>query len=405
MANAQNDDNINLFYNKISELNSNFKSPRTIESGQGAYLTIDGIPKLNFCSSHYLGLATNQRVKDVVKEAVEKYGIGTGYRTLAGTHTLHLELEDAIAKFKGTEGAVVFSSAYLANAAAVQTIIGKEDIVISDELNHASIIDAVRLSGVKNKFIYSHANVNSLEEKLKEAAEVRKIPKSDGETPVMLIVTDGVFSMDGDLAPLPEIVRLAKEYGALTMVDDAHGEGVLGKGGRGIVDHFGLVGKIDIEVGSISKAFSSSGGFIASNSTLITYYKSHSRQRLFSIAPSIPDTAAALEAMKILLESDELVKKLWDNVNYLKEKFNSLGFDTGSSKSPITPVMIGDEDKAREFSAKLFEENVFATPIVFPMVAKGKARIRVIPSAAHSRGDLDKGVAAFEKIGKELGVI
>jgi glycine C-acetyltransferase len=189
------------------------------------------------------------------------------------------------------------------------------------------------------------------------------------------------------------------------MVDDAHGEGVLGKGGRGIVDHFNLVGQIDIEVGSLSKAFSSSGGFIASNNTLITYYKAHSRQRLFSIALSVPDTAAALEAMKILLESDEPVKKLWDNVNYIKEKFNAIGFDTGKSETPIIPVMIGDEEKAKEFSIKLFDENVFATPIVFPMVAKGKARIRVIPSAAHSREDLDKGIAAFEKIGKELGVI
>lgn len=393
------------FYKKLDETVKSGATPRVIESGQGAYLTIDGTKKLNFCSSHYLGLAENQRIKDAVIGAVKKYGIGTGYRTLAGTHILHLELEEAIAKFKGTEGAVTFSSAYLANAAAVQTIIGKEDIVISDELNHASIIDAVRLSGAKNKFIYKHADASDLEEKLKEADAIRKTPKADGETPLILIITDGVFSMDGDLAPLPEIVRLAKKYNALTMVDDAHGEGVMGNGGRGVVDHFGLVGQIDIEVGSLSKAFSSLGGFIAGNKTIISFYKLKARQRLFSIALSIPDTAASLEAINILQESGELVDKLWENVNYIRSEFKKLGFDTGKTETPITPVMIGDEDKAKEFSVKLFELDIFATPIVFPMVPKGTARIRVIPSAAHSKADLDLGLKAFEKVGKELKIL
>ncbi|MBP9716635.1 MAG: aminotransferase class I/II-fold pyridoxal phosphate-dependent enzyme [Candidatus Levybacteria bacterium] len=392
------------FYKELDEVLKIGATPRIIESGQGAYLTIDGVEKLNFCSSHYLGLAQDPRVKDAVVEAVKKYGIGTGYRTLAGTHVLHLELEDAIAKFKGTEGALTFSSAYLANAAAVQTIIGKEDIVISDELNHASIIDAVRLSGAKNKFIYKHADTKDLEEKLKEADALRKTPRSDGKSPLILIITDGVFSMDGDLAPLPEIVRLAKEYDALTMVDDAHGEGVMGKGGRGVVDHFGLVGQIDIEVGSLSKAFSSLGGFIAGNKTLIGFYKLKARQRLFSIALSIPDTAAALEGIRILQNSGDLVDKLWENVNYIRAEFKKLGFDTGRTETPITPVMIGDEDKAKEFSVKLFELDVFATPIVFPMVGKGKARIRVIPSAAHSREDLDKGIDAFRRVKGELGL-
>lgn len=378
--------------------------PRVIESGQGAYLTIGGVKKLNFCSSHYLGLSENPRIKEAVKKAVSKYGIGTGYRTLAGTHDLHLELEEAIARFKGTEAALTFTSAYMANAAAIQAIIGKEDIVISDELNHASIIDAVRLAGVKNKFIYKHRDAKDLEEKLKEADKVRQIPRSDGEEPLILIITDGVFSMDGDLAPLPEIVSLAEKYDVLTMVDDAHGEGVLGKGGRGIVDHFGLVGQIDIEVGSLSKAFSGLGGFIAANKTLIGFYKLKARQRLFSIALSIPDTAAALEAIKILLESDAPVKKLWENVKYIKSEFQKLGFDIGHSEAPITPVMIGLEEKAREFSVRLFELDVFATPIVFPMVPKGTARIRVIPSAAHSKEDLDKGLAAFKKVKKDLGL-
>ncbi|HSD98675.1 MAG TPA: aminotransferase class I/II-fold pyridoxal phosphate-dependent enzyme [Patescibacteria group bacterium] len=388
-----------------AEVAASGKWPHTIESGEGAYLTINGTPKLNFCSSHYLGFAVDPRLAEAVASAVKKYGIGTGYRTLAGTHTLHLELEEKIAKFKGTEKAVTFSSAYMANAAAIQTIIGKEDIVISDELNHASIIDAVRLSGAKNKFIYKHADVASLEEKLKEAQEIRKTPKADGSHPLVLIVTDGVFSMDGDLAPLPEIVRLAKQYDALTMVDDAHGEGVLGKGGRGIVDHFGLLGQVDIEVGSLSKAFSVMGGFIAGKKDLIEFYMLKARQRLFSIALTIPDTAAALKAVEILLESDAPVKKLWDNVKYLQDGFKKLGFDTGASSTPIIPVMLGDEEVARQFSAKLFELDVFATPILFPMVAQGKARIRVIASASFEKADMDKGLAAFEKVGKELGVL
>jgi glycine C-acetyltransferase len=397
--------NLNNYYKKLETDVKSLKPVRIIESGQGAYLTINGKQKLNFCSSHYLGLAIEQRLKKAVVKAVEKYGVGTGYRTLAGTSILHLKLETAIAKFKNTQASVVFSSAYMANAAAIQTIIGKEDIVISDELNHASIIDAVRLSQSQYKLIYKHVDMIDLENKLKEAVNLSQSVKADGGQKVILIVTDGVFSMDGDLAPLPKIVKLAQKYGALTMVDDAHGEGVLGRGGRGIVDHFKLAGKIDIEVGSLSKAFSASGGFIAGKKKLIDYYNLKARQRLFSIAPTIPDTAASLEAINILLRSDFLVKKLWDNTNYLRNKFNKLGFNTGNSKSPITPVMLYDEKVTNAFSAKLFEEGVFATPIVFPMVAKGKARIRVIPSASHSKKDLDFGIKAFEKVAKELKVL
>lgn len=393
------------FYQELTEAIQSAKVPYVITSGEGAYLTINGREKLNFCSSHYLGLAVSDRLKKAVKEAVDTYGIGTGYRTLAGTHTLHIQLEEALVRFKGAEAAIVLTGGYMANCAAISTIIGKEDIVVSDELNHASIIDAVRLSQVKNKFVYKHADVVDLEEKLKEAVELQKTPKGDGREPVILIVTDGVFSMDGDLAPLPEIVDLAKKYGALTMVDDAHGEGVLGKGGRGIVDHLGLHGQIDIEVGTLSKAFSVMGGFITGKKELIGFYKQKARQFLFSNALTIPDTAAVLEGVKILEESEDLVKILWENTNYLRTEFKKLGFDTGQSQTPITPVMLPDEDLAREFSAKLFEEDVFATPIVFPMVAKGKARIRVIPSAAHSRKDLDFGILAFAKIGKELKVI
>lgn len=393
------------FYQMLEVADKNYKSPRVIESGQGAYLTIDGKDKLNFCSSHYLGLAVDKRLSDASKNAVEKYGIGTGYRTLAGTHVLHLKLEEALARFKGAEAAIILQGGYMANCAAIQTIIGKEDVVISDELNHASIIDAIRLSQVKNKFIYKHKDMADLEEKLKEAITLAKSPKSDGNFPLILIITDGVFSMDGDLAPLPEIVKLAKKYNVLTMVDDAHGEGVLGKGGRGVVDHFNLHGQIDIEVGTLSKAFSVIGGFISGKKVLIDFYKQKARQFLFSNALTIPDTAALLKAVEILEESDELVQKLWDNAKYLKAEFKKLGFDTGNSQTPITPVMLSDENIAREFSLKLFDLGVFATPIVFPMVAKDKARIRVIPSAAHSKKDLDFGIGVFAKVGKELNVL
>ena len=376
--------------------------PRIVESGQGAKLTINGKPYLNFCSSHYLGFAEEPRLKKAAQNAIEKYGLGTGYRTLSGTHALHVQLEKDIAKFKGTEAAVCFTSAYSANASAVQTLLGKEDIVVSDQLNHASIIDAVRVAGVKNKFAYKHSDMGDLESKLQQASELQKTPKKNGEHPLILVVTDGVFSMDGDLAPLPQIVDLCKKYDAISMVDDAHGEGVLGKGGRGVVNHFGLEGEVDIEIGSLSKAFSVMGGFIAAKQPLIDHYLMNARQRLMSIALTIPDTAALIEAVDMLSESTALVDKLWWNVDYLKKGFVDLGFDIGHSETPIIPVMLGDEDKAKAFSAKLFEYGVFASPIVFPMVPKGTARVRVIVSASFSKDDCDAGLAAFKKVAAEL---
>lgn len=397
--------NTQKFYQGLTETTKSGQTPYVITSGQGAYLTIEGKQKLNFCSSHYLGLAVADRVKKAVKEAVDTYGMGTGYRSLAGTHTLHVQLEEALARFKKAEAVIVLQGGYMANCAAIQTILTKEDMVISDELNHASIIDAIRLSQVQNKFVYQHRDIADLESKLKEAARLQKIPKENGQERVVLIVTDGVFSMDGDLAPLPEIVQLAKKYRVLTMVDDAHGEGVLGKGGRGIVDHFNLHGSIDIEVGTLSKAFSVMGGYIAAKKALIDYYKQKARQFLFSNALTIADSAAALVGVKILEESDTLVKTLWDNANYLKEQFKRVGFDTGQSQTPITPLMIGNEDLAREFSRRLFELGVFATPIVYPMVAKGLARIRVIPSSIHTKLDLDFGIQVFAQVGKELKIL
>jgi len=390
------------FWNKLTTAQALKTLPRVISSGQGAHLTIEGRPYLNFCSSHYLGFAEEPRLKKAAQDAIELYGLGTGYRTLAGTHALHIKLEESIARFKGTEGAVCFASAYAANASAVQTIMGKEDIIVSDQLNHASIIDAVKVSGVKNKFAYLHSDMSDLESKLIKASELQKTPKANGEHPNILIITDGVFSMDGDLAPLPHIVDLAKKYDALTMVDDAHGEGVLGVGGRGIVNHFGLEGEVDIEIGSLSKAFSVMGGFIAAKQPLIDCYLMQARQRLFSIALTIPDTAALVEAVNMLEESDHLMTKLWGNVDYLNKGFTDLGFDIGHSETPIIPVMLGDEDRARAFSAKLFEEGVFASAICFPMVPKGTARVRVIVSASFSKADCDQGLAAFKKVHEEM---
>ncbi|KAK3263880.1 hypothetical protein CYMTET_27344 [Cymbomonas tetramitiformis] len=373
-------------------------SPRVVSSGQGAYLTIEGKDYLNFCSSHYLGFAEEPRLKRAAQDAIEKYGLGTGYRTLSGTHALHIELEKKIAEFKGTEAAVCFTSAYSANASAMQTLLGKEDVVVSDQLNHASIIDAVRVAGVKNKFAYAHSDMGDLEAKLAAASELQKKPKANGEHPLIMVVTDGVFSMDGDLANLPKIVELAKKYDALTMVDDAHGEGVLGKGGRGVVNHFGLEGEVDIEIGSLSKAFSVMGGFIAAKQPLVDHYLMNARQRLMSIALTIPDTAALIEAVDMLGQSEDKVQKLWDNVYYLRKGFTDLGFDIGHSETPIIPVMLGDEDYAKAFSAKLMREGVFASPIVFPMVARGKARVRVIVSASFSKEDCDLGLAAFKRV-------
>jgi len=390
------------FWSKLTEASANKTYPHVVSSGQGAYLTINGNGYLNFCSSHYLGFAEEPRLKKAAQEAIDLYGLGTGYRTLAGTHALHIELEEKIADFKGTEAAVTFSSAYAANASAVQTILGKEDIVVSDQLNHASIIDAVRVAGVQNKFAYKHSDMADLETQLIAASKLQETPKSNGEHPLILIITDGVFSMDGDLARLPEIVDLAKKYDALTMVDDAHGEGVLGKGGRGVVNHFGLEGEVDIEIGSLSKAFSVMGGFIAAKQPLVDAYLMGARQRLFSIALTIPDTAALLEAVDMLAESEDKVQKLWSNVSYLSNGFEELGFDIGNSETPIIPVMIGDEDLARAFSARLLEEGVFASPICFPMVPRGTARVRVIVSASFSQDDCDVGLAAFKKVAAEL---
>jgi glycine C-acetyltransferase len=393
-------DPLKPYYDTIADMKVKglYTTLRTVESPQGAWLVVNGKKVLNFCSNNYLGFASDKRLVDAATRAVREYGVGPGaVRPLSGNLKLHMDAEAAIAKFKHAEAAFLLPGGFIANIVAIQTVMGKEDIVISDELNHASIIDAIKIAQLKNKFIFKHGDMKDLERALKEA---KNIPGNH----IIMIATDGVFSMDGDIAKLPTIVKLAKKYGAITMVDDAHGEGVLG-GGRGIVHHFGLHGKVDIEVGTFSKAFGVLGGVIAGKKELIEYYRQKGRPFLFSTGLTVADTAAIIEAVKILTKSGSLVKKLWDNAAYLKQGFKKLGFDTGRSETPITPVMLGDENLAKNFSVKLFENGVFATPIKYPMVALGKARIRVMPSASHSKKDLDLGLAAFAKVGKELGVL
>ncbi len=373
-----------------------YNNIRTIESPQGAWLTVDGKKVLNFCSNNYLGLANHPALVEAAKNAMDKMGVGpAAVRSIAGTMNLHVELEKRLAKFKGVEAAITFQSGFTANLATVPALVGKEDVIFSDRLNHASIIDGCRLSGAKI-IAYEHNDVKSLEEQIK--ANLSQYRRA-------LIITDGVFSMDGDIAPLPDIYEVAKKYDILLMVDDAHGEGVLGKGGRGIVDHFGLHGKVDVEVGTMSKAFGVVGGIVAGKSVIIEWLRQRGRPFLFSSAATVPDAAACLAAVDLLEDSTQLVDKLWDNAKYFKAEMKNLGFNTGASETPITPVMLGEAPLAQQFSRELFNEGVFAMAIGYPTVPQGKARIRVMISASHEKEDLDKGLEAFKNVGKKLGVI
>ena len=369
---------------------------RTIGSAQGARLIVDGKDVLNFCSNNYLGLANHPKVVEAAKQATKKYGVGpAAVRSIAGTTDLHVELERRLAKFKGAQDVITFQSGFTANLGTISALVTKEDVIFSDRLNHASIIDGCRLSGARI-VAYDHNDPTALEAAIKENADSYRRA---------LIVTDGVFSMDGDIAPLPALYEVAKKYDILFMVDDAHGEGVLGKGGRGIVDHFGLHGKIDIEVGTMSKAFGVVGGMVAGNKVIIEWLRQRGRPFLFSSAVTAPDAAACLAAVDLLEESTALVDKLWDNAKYFKAEMKKLGFDTGASETPITPIMLGEAPLAQQFSRELFENGVFAMSIGFPTVAKSKARIRVMISASHDRDDLGQGLEAFTKVGKKLGVI
>ncbi|MEA2067029.1 MAG: glycine C-acetyltransferase [Thermotogota bacterium] len=370
---------------------------RTLETPQGAWLKVNGKKVLNLCSNNYLGLAYDERLKKAAKDAIDKWGVGPGaVRTIAGTMTIHEELEKALAEFKEVEDTLVVQTGFNANQAVIPAITTKEDAILSDELNHASIIDGVRLSKA-SRYVWKHRDANDLESKLKEA--------KDAGAKKLLVITDGVFSMDGDLAPLPELAEKCKKYNAILMVDDAHGEGVLGSHGRGIANHFGVNKDVDIEVGTLSKAFGVVGGFVAGSKTLIDFLRQRARPFLFSSSLSPAETAAALESVRTLSESDELVRKLWNNAKYFKTKMKELGFDTGHSETPITPVMLYDAKLSSDFSSKLFNKGIFAQSIGYPTVPKDKARIRVMISAAHSKDDLDYAIERFEKIGKELEVI
>ena len=369
----------------------------TVEGANGPRIEIKDKELINLSSNNYLGLATDERLKKVAKEAVDSHGVGAGaVRTINGTLDLHVELEKRIAEFKGTEAAISFQSGFNCNMAAISAVMDRDDAILSDALNHASIIDGCRLSRAKI-IPFEHSNMDDLRAKAKEAVESGKYNK-------VMVITDGVFSMDGDIAKLPEIVEIAEEFDLITYVDDAHGSGVLGKG-AGTVKHFGLQDKIDFQMGTLSKAIGVIGGYVAGKSKLIDWLKVRSRPFLFSTAVTPADAVASTKAIERLMESSDLVDKLWENGDYLKKGLKELGFDIGESETPITPCIIGDENASQKFSKRLFEEGVYAKAIVFPTVPRGTGRVRNMPTAAHTKEMLDEALAIYEKIGKEMNII
>jgi glycine C-acetyltransferase len=371
---------------------------RTIESPQGAWITVDGKRVLNLCSNNYLGMANHPQLKEAAARAIDTYGVGpAAVRSIAGTMVLHTQLEQKLAHFKRVEASISFQSGFNSNIATIPALVGKNDLIFSDELNHASIVDGCRLSGAPI-IRFDHCNPSSLEQKLKENHPAESERRA-------LIITDGVFSMDGDIAPLPALVELAEKHKAMVMVDDAHGEGVLGEGGRGAVDHFHMHSRVDVEVGTLSKAFGVIGGFVAGNGIIIEHLRQKGRPFLFSSALTPADVAACSAAVDILESSDELVQRLWSNTDYFKKRMKEAGFNTGASETPITPVILGEAKTAQEFSRLLFEQGVFAMAIGYPTVPMGKARIRVMISATHSESDLDYGIDKFVAVGKELRLI
>ncbi len=374
---------------------------RTMGSPADGWMVVDGKRVLNFCTNNYLGLANHPELKAAAQRAVQEWGVGpAAVRTIAGTQALHLEFERRVAAFKSVEAAILVQSGFCANQAAIPPLVGRDratgaqDVIFSDRLNHASIIDGARLSGAQI-VVYEHCDAADLEAKITE-----NLPKYRRG----LVVSDGVFSMDGDIAPLDKIYEVASRHEVLTMVDDAHGEGVLGRG-KGIVSHFGLEGKIDVEIGTLSKAFGVMGGVIAGSKVVVEYIRQKARPNLFSSAITPADTAACLAAVDLIENHPELVDRLWDNAAYLKKGMAAIGLDTGHTQTPIVPVMLGDVKLAKEFSARLFENQVFAMALGFPTVPQGQARIRVMNTAAHSREDLDFGLAAFERVARELQVV
>ncbi|MFP3916757.1 glycine C-acetyltransferase [Lysinibacillus telephonicus] len=368
-----------------------------VEGANGPIIQVNGKQLINLSSNNYLGLATNGELKQVAKEAIDKYGVGSGaVRTINGTLDLHVKLEEKLAEFKGTEAAISYQSGFNCNMAAISAVMDKNDAILSDQLNHASIIDGCRLS--KAKIIaYNHSDMEDLRAKAKEA-------KESGLYNKIMVITDGVFSMDGDIAKLPEIVGIAKEFDLITYVDDAHGSGVTGKG-KGTVKHFGLEKEIDFQIGTLSKAIGVVGGYVAGKKNLIDWLKVRSRPFLFSTAVTPGDVAAITRAVQLIMDSTELHDKLWENGDYLKAGLKKLGFNIGASETPITPCIIGDEKLTQQFSKRLVEEGVYAKAIVFPTVPKGTGRVRNMPTAAHTKEMLDNALAIYEKVGRELGVI
>ncbi|MBF0772433.1 glycine C-acetyltransferase [Mammaliicoccus sciuri] len=383
----------------LNELKDNglYNEIDVVEGANGAKITIGGKSYINLSSNNYLGLATDEDLKKAAKDAIDSHGVGAGaVRTINGTLDLHRELEETLAQFKGTESAIAYQSGFNCNMAAISAVMNKNDAILSDELNHASIIDGCRLS--KAKIIrVNHSDMDDLRAKAKEAVE-------SGQYNKVMYITDGVFSMDGDVAKLPEIVEIAEEFGLITYVDDAHGSGVMGKG-AGTVKHFGLQDKIDFQIGTLSKAIGVVGGYVAGTKDLIDWLKVASRPFLFSTSLAPGDTKAITESVKKLMASTELHDKLWDNANYLKEGLKAKGFDIGHSETPITPVIIGEEKKAQTFSKRLMDEGVYAKAIVFPTVPRGTGRVRNMPTAAHTKEQLDQAIDIYEKIGKELGLL
>lgn len=368
-----------------------------VEGANGPEITINGEKYINLSSNNYLGLATDEDLKKVAKEAIDHYGVGAGaVRTINGTLDVHETLENTLAEFKGTEAAIAYQSGFNCNMAAISAVMNKNDAILSDELNHASIIDGCRLS--KAKIIrVNHSDMDDLRQKAKEAVE-------SGQYNKVMYITDGVFSMDGDVAKLPEIVEIAEEFDLITYVDDAHGSGVMGKG-AGTVKHFGLQDKIDFQIGTLSKAIGVVGGYVAGTQELIDWLKVQSRPFLFSTSLTPESSAAITAAVRKLMDSTELHDKLWENANYLKDGLKELGYDIGESETPITPVIIGDEKQTQEFSKRLKDEGVYVKSIVFPTVPRGTGRVRNMPTAAHTKEMLDEALEAYKKVGKELGLI
>ncbi len=381
-----------------------YRPLRVMSSGQGPVVSVDDERLISLSSNDYLGLTHHPRLREAALAAVRDYGVGSGaVRTIAGTMALHEELERELAAFKGTEAVLTFQSGFAANTGVIPTITGEQDLIVSDALNHASIIDGMRLSKAPRK-IYPHGDTAALRETLREARETGRegtgLPYR-----LILVVTDGVFSMDGDIAPLPAIVEAAEEFGAAVFVDDAHASGVLGRNGRGSVDHFDLHGRVAIQVGTLSKAVGVLGGYVAGSQDLRDILVQRARPFLFSTSHPPAVVAACRAAIAVMLDEPELLEKLWMNTRRFKAELARLGFDTGVSETPITPVMMGDPDTAGRFSQRLFEEGVFAQPVVFPTVALDKARIRTIVTAAHGPDQLDQALGAFAKVGRELGLV